>query len=183
MVKQAPTNQPRRSVALSTKKLTALNENLAINGANGYNSKGGSRASSVMSVQPSVTKSTKRNPHPGNMIPKRKRNFDYDVIKEKKEKRQRFLKESMVRHEQGSKDAKAGSLFSLGQGDTGQLGLGEDIMERKKPSLVRGVEGKVVAVAAGGMHTVCLTSNGAVWSFGCNDEGALGRHIDEDEEG
>ena len=40
-----------------------------------------------------------------------------------------------------------------------------------------------MAVAAGGMHTVCVTTDGKVWSFGCNDEGALGRAIDEDEEG
>ena len=33
------------------------------------------------------------------------------------------------------------------------------------------------------MHTVCLTKDGLVWSFGCNDEGALGRPIEDDEEG
>ena len=25
------------------------------------------------------------------------------------------------------------------------------------------------------MHTVALSSNGTVWTWGCNDEGALGR--------
>jgi regulator of chromosome condensation len=25
------------------------------------------------------------------------------------------------------------------------------------------------------MHTVALASNGSVWTWGCNDEGALGR--------
>jgi len=43
--------------------------------------------------------------------------------------------------------------------------------------------GKVVAIASGGMHSICLTTEGAVWSFGCNDEGALGRPIEDDEEG
>ena len=71
--------------------------------------------------------------------------------------------------------------MSLGTGDTGQLGLGEDILERSKPALVNGITGKVVSIAAGGMHTVCLTTEGAVWSFGCNDEGALGRPIEDDE--
>lgn len=33
----------------------------------------------------------------------------------------------------------------------------------------------IVAVAAGGMHNVCLTKTGEVLTFGCNDEGALGR--------
>ena len=73
--------------------------------------------------------------------------------------------------------------MSLGTGDTGQLGLGEDILERSKPALVKGIEGQIVAIAAGGMHTICLTKDGTVWSFGCNDEGALGRSIEDDEEG
>ena len=76
-----------------------------------------------------------------------------------------------------------GTVLSLGTGDTGQLGLGEDITERSKPALIAGVKGKVVAVAAGGMHTICITTDGVVWSFGCNDEGALGRQIEDDEEG
>jgi regulator of chromosome condensation len=33
----------------------------------------------------------------------------------------------------------------------------------------------VVAVKAGGMHTVALTESGRVYTWGCNDEGALGR--------
>jgi len=77
----------------------------------------------------------------------------------------------------------AGSVLSLGQGDTGQLGLGENIMERSKPALVKAIDKPVVSVVAGGMHTLALTADGTVYSFGCNDEGALGRAIDEDEEG
>lgn len=49
----------------------------------------------------------------------------------------------------------------LGQGDVGQLGLGEDIIERKKPALLSLPE-KVVQVVAGGMHTVCLSETGLV---------------------
>ena len=94
-----------------------------------------------------------------------------------------YLQDNIDRLEKSSKEAKAGSVLSLGTGDTGQLGLGEDITERTKPALVAGVKGKVMAVAAGGMHTICVTTDGKVWSFGCNDEGALGRAIDEDEEG
>ena len=60
--------------------------------------------------------------------------------------------------------------MTLGQGDTGQLGLGEDIAERKKPSTVGGaLEGKkIVQVVCGGMHTVALTDDGqvSVWSEG-----------------
>lgn len=69
-----------------------------------------------------------------------------------------------------------GSALACGQGDMGQLGLGDDEtkMERKRPALVEAVS-NVVAVCAGGMHNLVLTSEGKVFSFGCNDEGALGR--------
>ncbi|XP_055979564.1 regulator of chromosome condensation isoform X3 [Sorex fumeus] len=67
-----------------------------------------------------------------------------------------------------------GMVLTLGQGDVGQLGLGEGVMERKKPALVP-IPEDVVQAEAGGMHTVCLSRSGQVYSFGCNDEGALGR--------
>ena len=31
------------------------------------------------------------------------------------------------------------------------------------------------------MHTACLTVNGDIYTFGCNDEGALGRDTSEDD--
>ncbi|XP_055429916.1 regulator of chromosome condensation isoform X2 [Bubalus kerabau] len=67
-----------------------------------------------------------------------------------------------------------GMVLTLGQGDVGQLGLGENVMERKKPALVS-IPEDIVQAEAGGMHTVCLSKSGQVYSFGCNDEGALGR--------
>ncbi|XP_005105535.1 regulator of chromosome condensation isoform X2 [Aplysia californica] len=67
-----------------------------------------------------------------------------------------------------------GVVLTCGQGDVGQLGLGEDIMERSRMSFVD-IPDPVIQVCAGGMHTVCLTSTGQVYTFGCNDEGALGR--------
>lgn len=54
-----------------------------------------------------------------------------------------------------------GQVLVLGQGDVGQLGLGESITERKKPALVSLPE-KIVQVVAGGMHTVCLSETGQV---------------------
>ncbi|XP_028326587.1 regulator of chromosome condensation [Gouania willdenowi] len=81
-------------------------------------------------------------------------------------------KKIKVSHRSHCKEA--GMVLVLGQGDVGQLGLGEDIMERKKPALVSLPE-KIVQVVAGGMHTVCLSESGQIYTFGCNDEGALGR--------
>ncbi|KAM4633941.1 regulator of chromosome condensation [Polymixia lowei] len=72
-----------------------------------------------------------------------------------------------------------GQVLVLGQGDVGQLGLGEDIIERKKPALVTLPEG-IVQVVAGGMHTVCLSDTGSIYTFGCNDEGALGREVSDE---
>lgn len=73
-----------------------------------------------------------------------------------------------------SHNNEAGVVLVLGQGDVGQLGLGEDIMQRKRPALLSLPE-KIVQVTAGGMHTVCVSESGHVYTFGCNDEGALGR--------
>ncbi|KAK2495450.1 hypothetical protein MC885_009639 [Smutsia gigantea] len=72
-----------------------------------------------------------------------------------------------------------GLVLTLGQGDVGQLGLGENVMERKKPALVP-IPEDIVQAEAGGMHTVCLSKSGQVYSFGCNDEGALGRDTSVD---
>lgn len=47
---------------------------------------------------------------------------------------------------------------------------------RRMPRTQVVVEGtQFVQVVCGGMHTVALSSQGEVWSWGVNDEGALGR--------
>jgi len=71
----------------------------------------------------------------------------------------------------------AGEVLTFGTGDTGQLGLGE-VMERKKPAVVKLDDG-MVQICAGGMHTVALSKAGRVFSWGCNDEGSLGRLADD----
>ena len=43
----------------------------------------------------------------------------------------------------------------------GQLGLGPDVEEKTRPAVVDLPEG-IVAIAAGGLHTVCLDKNGKV---------------------
>ncbi|XP_057689269.1 regulator of chromosome condensation [Corythoichthys intestinalis] len=86
-------------------------------------------------------------------------------------------KKVKVYHRSHGKEA--GHVLVLGQGDVGQLGLGEEISQRKKPALLTLPE-KIVQVTAGGMHTVCLSETGVVYTFGCNDEGALGRDTKEE---
>nr|3MVD_K Chain K, Regulator of chromosome condensation [Drosophila melanogaster]3MVD_L Chain L, Regulator of chromosome condensation [Drosophila melanogaster] len=72
-----------------------------------------------------------------------------------------------------------GNVLVCGNGDVGQLGLGEDILERKRLSPVAGIP-DAVDISAGGMHNLVLTKSGDIYSFGCNDEGALGRDTSED---
>ena len=63
------------------------------------------------------------------------------------------------------------------------LGLGDDApFEIKKPrkpeifSIPDVFPGRsIIKIICGGMHTVALASNGSIYTWGCNDEGALGR--------
>ncbi|KAL1123814.1 hypothetical protein AAG570_001585, partial [Ranatra chinensis] len=73
----------------------------------------------------------------------------------------------------------AGRVLVFGDGVAGQLGLGEDVTEKGRPAPIPGLD-SVIEVAAGGMHTVCLTADYKVITFGCNDEGALGRDTSEE---
>lgn len=74
-----------------------------------------------------------------------------------------------------------GVVLTVGMGDIGQLGLGPDVQEKTRPGLVNLSE-DIVAIAAGGLHTVCLDKNGKIHTWGCNDEGALGRHTATEED-
>lgn len=74
-------------------------------------------------------------------------------------------------------------LFLFGTNSFGALGLGDpeaaddpdtrSQIPRPKLPAVEGV--KFVQVACGGMHTVALSSEGDVYTWGVNDEGGLGR--------
>lgn len=75
---------------------------------------------------------------------------------------------------------KPGFCLSVGENLANQLGLSLDITDRKKPQLIKDLPEDVVEVAAGGMHSACLTEDGTVYTFGCNDEFALGRDDDGD---
>lgn len=72
-----------------------------------------------------------------------------------------------------------GTVLTCGEGDVGQLGLGEDVIEKARPAVVD-IPDPVVQVYGGGMHTVCLTEKGEVYTFGCNDEGTLGRDTSDE---
>jgi len=72
-----------------------------------------------------------------------------------------------------------GSVWSWGSGGFGQLGHGDDEQKQLLPKKVEALAGqRVVAVSAGLMHSLALTADGSVWSWGNGAFGKLG-HGDE----
>jgi len=59
-----------------------------------------------------------------------------------------------------------GFVLAIGEGDTGQLGLGPDVLDRSKPAHVD-LPAAVIQICAGGMHSACLTVGGEVSSSNC----------------
>lgn len=56
-----------------------------------------------------------------------------------------------------------GKVFVFGTGDTGQLGLGEDMLERKRPMPLKALDGEeIIDVVSGGMHSIAITKEGKV---------------------
>jgi len=66
-----------------------------------------------------------------------------------------------------------GSVWAWGANYFGQLGDGTTILLRASPVQVMGLTG-VVAVAAGADHSLAIKSDGSVWAWGYNGNGALG---------
>jgi RHS repeat-associated protein len=66
-----------------------------------------------------------------------------------------------------------GRLMASGDNAHGQLGRGPTTDGSKKPVFVTNLA-DVVAVSAGGWHSLALTGDGNVWSWGSNDKGQLG---------
>jgi alpha-tubulin suppressor-like RCC1 family protein len=74
---------------------------------------------------------------------------------------------------------KHGEVLTFGSGDCGQLGHGvdrdEDLMV-KYPRIVLALrDKKVCGIACGGLHNAVYTDSGQVYTWGCADDGSLGR--------
>ena len=72
------------------------------------------------------------------------------------------------------------NVYVFGEGSTGELGLGRlgNITDVRRPRLnpkLPAAEVGVVQIAAGGMHSVALTHDSKIYTWGVNDQGALGR--------
>ena len=71
-----------------------------------------------------------------------------------------------------------GAVWSWGNGGNGRLGHGDQQIQ-PLPKKVEAFAGqRVVAVSAGGFHSLAITARGAVWSWGSGVSGELG-HGDE----
>jgi len=66
-----------------------------------------------------------------------------------------------------------GTVWTWGNNENGQLGLGTTDKGSSVPVQVPGLS-DVVAIAAGSLHTLALKSNGTVWAWGYNYYGQLG---------
>jgi len=74
-----------------------------------------------------------------------------------------------------------GSVWSWGFGYYAQLGHG-DRQSRRLPKKIEAFAGQhVVAVSAGGYHSLALTANGALWSWGGGVYGCLGHGEEQDQ--
>lgn len=73
------------------------------------------------------------------------------------------------------------SLYVFGSNTMSQLGLPEDISTTHVPTKLPFFEGKnILKVACGKLHTLVLCSNNELYSWGVNDDFALGRGGDEE---
>ncbi len=76
-------------------------------------------------------------------------------------------------------------VLSFGSGDCGQLAHSSTLEDENdtvvaKPRVVKALTNKVVAqLSCGGLHNVAVTLDGVCFTWGCNDEGSLGREGDE----
>ena len=77
----------------------------------------------------------------------------------------------------------SGELWAWGSNLDGQLGLGDDgERDSQRPLRLTALDGqRIRQVACGGMHSVALTFDGKLFSWGCNDDDSLGRGGEESE--
>ncbi len=76
----------------------------------------------------------------------------------------------------------SGAVYAWGKNNKGQLGLG-DAEDRVYPTQVRSLRNqRICFVACGAEHTVCLTEDGGVFSFGSGQYGQLGHGSKSDEQ-
>ncbi|KAM6220950.1 E3 ISG15--protein ligase HERC5 [Rhynchocyon petersi] len=74
----------------------------------------------------------------------------------------------------------SGNIYSWGRNDLGQLGLGHTD-SKDFPSLIEELDKEVEFLTCGGSHTVLLTKDGRVFTFGAGKYGQLGHDSTQNE--
>ncbi|CAO3667586.1 hypothetical protein G6F70_002886 [Rhizopus microsporus] len=71
----------------------------------------------------------------------------------------------------------SGKAYVIGTGEAyGELGLGDDVTSVTRLTLIEALKDEdIVDVQSSYMHSLALTKNGKIWSWGGNEFGALGR--------
>lgn len=68
-----------------------------------------------------------------------------------------------------------GEVYAWGRGEHGRLGLGDDKSSKMVPQKVEHLAGEtIIQVSCGGTHSVALSIDGSMFSFGRADHGRLG---------
>ena len=66
-----------------------------------------------------------------------------------------------------------GKIYSFGINNNGQLGLGDN-SSRNIPTLILKIPNNIIQISAGGDHSLALSNDGKIYSFGKNNKGQLG---------
>lgn len=70
----------------------------------------------------------------------------------------------------------AGDVLTFGSGDCGQLALSDSVLSSRRPRLVNNLRNVgIIDISCGGLHNAAVTAGGKVNTWGCNDEGSLGK--------
>ena len=76
-----------------------------------------------------------------------------------------------------------GHVWTFGSGDCGQLAHGvekdKDLMVHFPRQVLNLKATHITRIACGGLHSVAVDAVGQIYTWGCNDDGALGRSGDE----
>ena len=73
----------------------------------------------------------------------------------------------------------AKTVYAWGSNESGQLGLPEDVLYSEPFTMEKLVSMSAVQVAAGYDHSVALTEDGSVWTWGANHAGQLGLGLED----
>ena len=88
-----------------------------------------------------------------------------------------YTAKAMIKKTEVSPPSDVGELLIYGNNEAGQLAFEDPSVVKRYPFLhpVDRVGGHPIRqVSSGGMHSAVLNTKGTVWTWGCNDEGALG---------